>query len=125
MQANNVVVRAVPSIEEQKRYAKEEHDRVEQQRASLGKEGLATKANQLADAIAANEIPPPDDMLTSIPVPSTDGIKFHPVQIFKSSEGSNPPGLNLQKLPVYAEAYHLHTNFCYVRCFILYVLYMH
>ncbi|XP_053684394.1 uncharacterized protein C05D11.1-like [Sabethes cyaneus] len=112
--ANNVVVRAVPSIEEQKRYAKEEHDRVEQQKGFLGAEGLAQKAKQLTDAMATNEIPPPDDMLTSIPVPSTDGIKFHPVQIFKSSEENNPPGLNLQKLPVYAEAYHLHTNFCYL-----------
>ncbi|XP_055534540.1 uncharacterized protein C05D11.1-like [Wyeomyia smithii] len=112
--AKNVVVSAVPSIEEQKRYAKEEHDRVEQQRTSLGEEGLAKKAKLLADAMATNEIPPPEDMLTSIPVPSTDGIKFHPVEIFKSTEEKNPPGLGLLKLPVYAEAYHLHTNFCYL-----------
>lgn len=63
-----------------------------------------------------NEIPPPDEMLTSIPVPSTDGIKFHPVEIFKSSAGRSPAGLTLEKLPLYAEAYHLHTNFCYVSC---------
>ncbi|XP_058831479.1 uncharacterized protein C05D11.1-like [Topomyia yanbarensis] len=112
--ANNVVVRAIPSIEEQKRSAKEEQDRIQQQRTDLGEEGLTKKGKQLADAMATNEIPPPDEMLTSIPVPSTDGIKFHPVQIFKSTGGENPPGLNLKKLPVYAEAYHLHTNFCYL-----------
>ncbi|XP_055630740.1 uncharacterized protein C05D11.1-like [Toxorhynchites rutilus septentrionalis] len=110
----HVVVRAVPSIEEQKRSAKEEQDRVEQQRAALGEEGLASKGKQLHDAMAANEIPPPDEMLTSIPVPSIDGIMFHPVEIFRSTEGKNPPGLNLEDLPVYAEAYHLHTNFCYL-----------
>lgn len=113
-QTKHVVVRAVPSIEEQKRSAKEEQDRVEQQRTALGEEGLANKGKQLHDAMGANEIPPPDEMLTSIPVPSIDGIKFHPVQIYRSSEGKNPPGFNLQNLPVYAEAYHLHTNFCYV-----------
>ncbi|KXJ72958.1 hypothetical protein RP20_CCG016849 [Aedes albopictus] len=113
--AKHVVVRAVPSIEEQKRSAKEEMDRIEQQRADLGEEGLAKKGKELADAMAANEVPPPDEMLTSIPVPSTDGIKFHPVQIFKATDGGkNPAGLDLQKLPVYAEAYHLHTNFCYL-----------
>lgn len=108
------MVRAVPSIDEQKRSAKEEMERIEQQRNTLGEEGLANKGKALAEAMAANEVPPPDEMLTSIPVPSTDGIKFHPVQIFKATDGKNPPGLDLQKLPVYAEAYHLHTNFCYV-----------
>ncbi|EAT39319.1 AAEL008862-PA [Aedes aegypti] len=113
--ANHVVVRAVPSIEEQKRSAKEEMDRIEQQRATLGEEGLAKKGKQVAEAMAANEVPPPDEMLTSIPVPSTDGIKFHPVEIFKATgDGKNPAGLDLKKLPVYAEAYNLHTNFCYL-----------
>lgn len=110
----HVVIRAVPSIEEQKRTAKEEMERIEQQRNSLGEEGLAQKGKALAEAMAANEVPPPDEMLTSIPVPSIDGIKFHPVQFFKATDGKNPPGLDLQKLPVYAEAYHLHTNFCYI-----------
>ncbi|XP_058458892.1 uncharacterized protein C05D11.1-like [Malaya genurostris] len=112
--SKNVVISAVPSIEEQKRSAKEEQDRVQRQRADLGEEGLAKKGKQLTDAMAINEILPPDEMLTSIPVPTTDGIKFHPVQIFKSADNKKPPGLNLRKLPVYAEAYHLHTNFCYL-----------
>lgn len=94
-------------------------DRIEQQRATLGEEGLAKKGKQVAEAMAANEVPPPDEMLTSIPVPSTDGIKFHPVEIFKATgDGKNPAGLDLKKLPVYAEAYNLHTNFCYVSIYL-------
>ncbi|XP_055593217.1 uncharacterized protein C05D11.1-like [Uranotaenia lowii] len=112
--AKYVVARAVPSIEEQKRSAKEEQERIEKQRSDLGEEGLAKKGKELAEAMAANEIPPPDDMLTSIPVPSLDGIEFHPVEIYKSSRNANPPGVELSKLPVYAEAYHLHSNFCYI-----------
>ncbi|XP_039445648.1 uncharacterized protein C05D11.1-like [Culex pipiens pallens] len=114
VEPKSVVVQAVPSIEEQKRSAKEEQDRIEAQRAALGEEGLAQKGRELAEAMTKNEIPPPDEMLTSIPVPSTDGIKFHPVEIFKSSAGRSPAGLTLEKLPLYAEAYHLHTNFCYL-----------
>lgn len=114
VEGNYVVVRAVPSIEEQQRSAKEEADRIEQQRIALGEEGLAKKGKELADAMAANEVPPPDTMLTSTPIPSTDGIKFHPVEIFKATDGKNPPGLDLLKLPVYAEVYHLHTSFCYI-----------
>lgn len=53
-------------------------------------------------------------MLTEVPIPSKDGIKFHPLKIYRTNEGVNPPGFNLEKLPIYAEAYDVHTNFVYV-----------
>lgn len=109
-----VVVRGVPSIEEQKRCAKLEQERIEKQRARLGPEGLAKRAEDLKYAIQDNEVLPSDETITAFPIPSTDGIKFHPVEIFRCSDEACPPGLNLQKLPVYAEAYHMHANFCYI-----------
>uniref|UniRef100_A0A182YI36 Uncharacterized protein n=1 Tax=Anopheles stephensi TaxID=30069 RepID=A0A182YI36_ANOST len=112
----HVVVRAVPSIKENVRTASVEQARLEKQRETLGEDGLKEKEQVLADAMASNEIPPPEEMITSIPVPSTEGIKFYPVEVYSSSRAeSNPPGLIMSDLPVYAEAYDLHTNFCYLK----------
>uniref|UniRef100_A0A1L8DTH1 Putative zn2+-dependent endopeptidase insulinase superfamily protein n=1 Tax=Nyssomyia neivai TaxID=330878 RepID=A0A1L8DTH1_9DIPT len=110
-----VLVRAVPSIEEQQRMSKEEIERIERQRADLGVEGMNVKGDELSEAMAYNEIPPPTDMLTQVPIPGTEGIKFHPVQVYRSSEkAANPTGLDVDNLPVYAEAYDMHTNFVYM-----------
>uniref|UniRef100_U5EMA1 Putative zn2+-dependent endopeptidase insulinase superfamily n=1 Tax=Corethrella appendiculata TaxID=1370023 RepID=U5EMA1_9DIPT len=109
-----VVIRAVPSIAEKDEYAKKELERLEKQRKDLGVDGLAKKAKELAEAMAKNEIPPPEEMLKKFPIPSIDEIHFHPLEIFKSTESKTPPGINLQSLPVYAEAYNVHTNFVYM-----------
>uniref|UniRef100_A0A1S4GM16 Uncharacterized protein n=1 Tax=Anopheles gambiae TaxID=7165 RepID=A0A1S4GM16_ANOGA len=111
----HVVVRAVPSIKENERTANVEQKRLEKQRETLGESGLKEKETILSNAMATNEIAPPDEMITSIPVPSTEGIKFYPVEVYTSKTGKNPPGLKIEDLPVYAEAYDLHTNFCYLK----------
>ncbi|XP_049294284.1 uncharacterized protein C05D11.1-like [Anopheles funestus] len=111
----HVVVRAVPSIKENVRTATVEQERLEKQREALGDSGLKEKEKMLSYAMASNEIAPPDEMITSIPVPSTEGIKFYPVEVYSSSADKNPPGLKMTDLPVYAEAYDLHTNFCYLK----------
>uniref|UniRef100_A0A182P602 Peptidase M16C associated domain-containing protein n=1 Tax=Anopheles epiroticus TaxID=199890 RepID=A0A182P602_9DIPT len=111
----HVVVRAVPSIKENERTASAEQERLEKQRETLGESGLKKMETILADAMASNEVPPPDEMITSIPVPSTEGIKFYPVEVYTSNSERNPPGLKLDDLPVYTEAYDLHTNFCYLK----------
>ncbi|XP_059607775.1 uncharacterized protein C05D11.1-like [Phlebotomus argentipes] len=113
--AESVVVRAVPSVEEQQRMAKREIERIERQRSELGIEGMNAKGEAFAEAMAQNEIPPPNEMLTQVPIPGTDGIKYHPVKVFRSGtkEGS-PTGFDLDALPVYAEAYDMHTNFVYL-----------
>lgn len=113
IEAKYVVVRAVPSIEEQQRMAKEELERVEEQRKKLGATGLAEKEENLVKARLQNETPPPSEMLTQVPVPNIDDIKYHPLQIFKPNSDSSPPGIDLKALPVYAEAYDLHSNFVY------------
>lgn len=114
-QSKFVVIRGYPSIAEQQRIAQDK-DRIEKQRVELGPEGLATKSQELLDAMAKNAIPPPDKMLTEVPIPSTDGINFHPSKIHRTGDvGEIPAGLDLSSWPVYSEAIDIHTNFVYVR----------
>ncbi|XP_063704870.1 uncharacterized protein C05D11.1-like [Culicoides brevitarsis] len=114
IEGKNVVIRAVPSIEEQQRMAKEEQERIEKQQADLGPAGLEQKEKEVLEAMKNNEIPPPIEMLTDVAIPSIEKMNFHPLQIFRSSSKVSPPGLDLQKLPVYAEAFDLHSNFVYI-----------
>lgn len=93
---------------------KEEMDRIEQQREALGAAGLATKENELTEAMQANNVLPPNEMLTQVPIPSPDSIHFHPVTKYRSNEVANPPGFDVNALPCYAEAFDIHTNFVYV-----------
>uniref|UniRef100_A0A2M4BCH9 Putative zn2+-dependent endopeptidase insulinase superfamily protein n=1 Tax=Anopheles marajoara TaxID=58244 RepID=A0A2M4BCH9_9DIPT len=113
--ANHVVVRAVPSIKENLRIASAELLRIEEQRKILGENGLKEKSKMLADAMASNDILPPNEMITSFPVPPAEAIKFYPVEVFRTSDEISPIGINLRSLPFYTEAYDLHTNFCYLK----------
>ena len=109
-----MVIRGYPSIAEQQRLAKEK-EQLDQQRQELGSDGLETKANELAEAMTTNSIPPPENVLTEVPIPKTDGIHFHPSNIYQTGHtGDIPNGLDLNKWPVYAEAIDIHTNFVYV-----------
>lgn len=94
--------------------AKAEAERIRKQREDLGPEGLANKGILLLNAMNTNNILPPNDMLTQVPIPTTESIQFHPLTKFKSNPLSNPPGINLELLPCFAEAYDIHTNFVYV-----------
>lgn len=68
--------------------------------------------------MANNVIPPPEEMLTDVPIPSTDGIFFHPSNIYRTGHSDEvPTGLDLNSWPVYAEAIDIHTNFVYVRSY--------
>ncbi|KAG4066708.1 hypothetical protein HA402_007344 [Bradysia odoriphaga] len=108
------VIRGYPSIAEQQRIAQDK-DRIEKQREELGPEGLETKAAELLDAMTKNSIPPPDKMLTEVPIPSTDGILFHPSNIYRTGDPDEvPAGLDLNAWPVYSEAIDIHTNFVYM-----------
>lgn len=52
----SVTVRGVPSILEQKTMAAEEKERVNQQRETLGPEGLLAKDRELSEAMQQNEV---------------------------------------------------------------------
>lgn len=109
-----ICIRAVPSIKEQQRMAKEELERIEKQRSDLGAKGLEEKEKKLLEAMKMNEINPPVAMLTDVAIPSVEKMNFHPLKIFRSSDKVSPPGLDLLSLPVYAEAFDLHSNFVYI-----------
>lgn len=101
--------------------AKEESDRVEEQRKTLGEAGLAKKAEELSNAIAQNELPPPAEMLTKVPIPDVKNINSLPSIIQERSgqvygESSKLKKLNLDEfpLPVNVTACGIDSNFGYV-----------
>lgn len=120
IQGNFIAVRAVPSIAEQQRMAKEEAARVEVQRKDLGPEGLATKGEELAHAMATNELPPPQELLTIVPIPDVTNITALPSTIYERAneqhvtELQKKCGIDLRQFPVNVTACDIHTTFGYV-----------
>lgn len=69
------------------------------------------------------QVPPPDDVVSSLPVPSTDSISFHPVIVLANhnvggasdqlvggvSEASNR--FPVQNLPFFLQFNHIHSKF--------------
>lgn len=116
-----MAVRAYPSIEEQTVMSQQEAERIAKQRNDLGEIGLKQKVDELTAAMEENCVPAPAKMLVEVPIPSTDSIQFHPVNIYRyGDEKQLECGLDLNGLPVYGEIYDLHTNFVYVSMFAYY-----
>lgn len=109
-----IAIRSYPSIEEQQRTAKNEADRIETQRKLLGPKGLQQKETELHNAIKLNELPAPKEMLTMVPIPTTEKIHFHPMRKITPAKSDQIPGFNLNEMLVYAEAYRVNTNFVYM-----------
>lgn len=109
---HSVTVRSVPSIAEKEKIAYEEAERLEKRRSELGEEGLFKKGLELDEAMTENDQPPPLEMLTSLPVPSTKSISFHQFEIIRKADKN--PKLNLREIPFFVEAYNLKTNFVYI-----------
>lgn len=112
---NYVCIRGYPSIEERNRLSEEEESRIEEQKRNLGVEGLRERGELLRKAKKLNEVEPPRSMITDVPVPNIDCIKYHYLKVYKSSEVGNVENVfNLSEIPVYTEVYDVHTNFTYV-----------
>lgn len=112
---HSVVVRAYPSVAEQKRMAQAEADRLAEQRSRLGEEGLEKKRQELIDAIEANEgRSPGNDILTSVPVPSVDDIRFHSWSVHRPGQDNSGLNFQLTDFPYFTEVYNIKTNFIYV-----------
>ncbi|KAL1123834.1 hypothetical protein AAG570_001605 [Ranatra chinensis] len=114
VEGSSVMVKGVPSIEEQLKMAKEEEERVKTRCEKLGPEGLKKKETELMEASLKNETPPPDEMLTCVPIPNINNIHFHTVNCFSTYSAQQDPRFNMEQVPVYMQLDHLQTNFVYL-----------
>ncbi|XP_033228376.1 uncharacterized protein C05D11.1-like isoform X2 [Belonocnema kinseyi] len=108
------ISKGIPSIEKKNEIAEKEKERIAKQIENLGKEGLEKKKRELEEAIAENEKPAPDELLTSVPIPSTDSINFMHVKRFSTDSVEQHPQFDVNKLPLYTFLDHANTNFVYM-----------
>lgn len=59
------------------------------------------------------QTPIPEEILTSIPIPSTDSIHLHLVKSY-CTDTEQHPKFDLKKLPFYTYLQHFNTNFIHV-----------
>lgn len=78
-QARHVVIVGEPSPELMEQMSQAEKTRVAEQKERLKNE-LPSIEEKLKKSIEFNERPAPQSMLSSVDVPSTDNIKFHPIE---------------------------------------------
>ncbi|XP_076165963.1 uncharacterized protein C05D11.1 isoform X2 [Ptiloglossa arizonensis] len=108
-----VIVKGTPSLQKRYELTEKELKRVVKQIEDLGEEGLQQKEKELEEAITKNNIPVPDKVLSSVPIPSTDLISFHHIKNY-TTETEQHFGFDLQKLPFYTYLDHVNTNFVYM-----------
>ena len=104
-----VHIQGKPSPDLMKKMAEDEKERIAEQQKKLGPEGLEEKGRILQSAKDRNDAPAPDDMISNVPIPSTDNIYFHQVtRITNDPERSSPL---LQAIPYRMQVDDLKTNF--------------
>lgn len=113
LEAPSVTVRGKPSRSEQEKLTEIEEQRVVKQIELLGPEGLRLKEKTLAEAIKMNEIQPPEELLTKLPIPDTNKITFHSIHSY-TPDDPQKNRINFSKAPVYMHVDDLKTNFVYV-----------
>lgn len=78
-----------------------ERARVAAQAASIGEEELERLAKVLHAAVEANEVPPPNELLDAVPVPSLSSVSPHPVITLTHSPAASSipaPGFRASEL---------------------------
>ncbi|KAK6619201.1 hypothetical protein RUM44_003583 [Polyplax serrata] len=113
LEAPSVTVRGKPSRSEQEKLTEIEEQRVVKQIELLGPEGLRLKEKTLAEAIKMNEIQPPEELLTKLPIPDTNKITFHSIHSY-TPDDPQKNRINFSKAPVYMHVDDLKTNFVYM-----------
>lgn len=90
------VVLGMPSAAMSKEISDGEKEREAKQAEDLGEEGLARLARTLEDAMAENERPIPQDVLTSLPVPDIEKVPSIPLFTARlAPSSSGPPSLDI------------------------------
>ncbi|KAI5736858.1 hypothetical protein M8J76_007821 [Diaphorina citri] len=114
VEAPHIVIRGVPSVEEQKRLAQEEDERLAARVKALGKSGLNEKNELLMKSTEENEKPPPNEMLTCVPIPNINSINFHSIESFTSNSAKQHPNFDVSNSPLFFQIDHIKTNFVYL-----------
>jgi Zn-dependent M16 (insulinase) family peptidase len=113
--APSVVIIGEPSSELSLSMQADEKARIQAQRTLLGEEGLKKKEEELEKATEENDVEPPDDLLSSVSVPSTDKINFHPLVSYTNRHGDvGPDQFPLNKMPFQFQIDDIHTSFVQV-----------
>ncbi|KAJ8970899.1 hypothetical protein NQ317_009051 [Molorchus minor] len=108
-----VAIQCVPRKEEKLNMAKEEKERIEAQIQKLTEAGLKSQKDVLEKAIEFNEREPPMDMITSVPIPSLNSIKFHNI-VRHSSASCDTQHIDLSETPIFTYFDNLKTSFVYI-----------
>ncbi|CAK9798548.1 Uncharacterized protein C05D11.1 [Anthophora plagiata] len=109
-----VIVKGIPNLEKRHELTEKEKNRVTKQIENLGNDGLKQKEKELQEAIATNEIPIPDEILNSVPIPSTNLINFHHIKSYTTETSKQHSRFDVSKLPFYTYLDHVNTNFVYM-----------
>ncbi|XP_050485533.1 uncharacterized protein C05D11.1-like [Bombus huntii] len=109
-----VLVKGIPSLKKRHELTEKEKDRVAKQIENLSKEELQKKEKELQEAIAKNDIPVPDEILSSVPIPSTHLINFHYIKSYTTESSKQHSRFDVSKLPFYTYLDHVNTNFVYM-----------
>ena len=110
----SVVVKGLPSKKLQEEMKVQEEARVKEQKEKLGEEGLKKKQEELDAAMEMNEREAPDEVLTSVPIPSSDSITFHKIASTTTASDHQLDNFNLKQMPVYFQLDEISTNFVYL-----------
>lgn len=87
-----------------------EHERIAEQRASLGPTKLAELGRRVDEANRANATGVPRELLLSMPIPGVDSIRFHTISTRRTDESAGAP-LALPSLPYAMQIDHMSSAF--------------
>lgn len=107
----------MPSKKEMEAYTTQELERLEQQRSSLGKLGLNTKAEELAAALEYNDRQAPLDLIMSVPIPDINSISYHTIERYCNRNDTAKYDRfsgDLERVPMRFQLDNVKTQFVYL-----------
>ena len=107
-EAPKATVTGRPSAAKAKAMSEAEEGRIKAQVAELGAEALAGLGAKLEAAVAENEAPPPDELLSSLPIP--DASKLESVAITTAIDAGNGAALVMAGSAAEALQAHLQAS---------------
>ncbi|KAL7287806.1 hypothetical protein TKK_0018181 [Trichogramma kaykai] len=111
--APSAVMKGIPSVIKLQELSEAEQNRVEEVKKKLGPQGLSLKEKELDEAVLENDTAIPDEIISSVPIPDTESIKFHQLTSYVTN-GEQHPKFNVDKLPFFTYLDNINTNFVYM-----------